>query len=103
MDDGWWMMDGGWDLNPSEQGLRLYFNHFTDLQPKNAASPTFTLFSELSITISRLRQYRKAHSPMLVTLSGMFMLVKLLHPLKAQFPMLVTPFGILMLIKLSHP
>lgn len=56
MDDGWWMMaySGRRELNPSEQGLRLYFNHFTDLQPSNANSPTFTLFSELSITISRL-------------------------------------------------
>ena len=31
---------------------------------------------------------------MLVTLSGMFMLVKLLHPEKAHSPMLVTPSGI---------
>ena len=38
----------------TEQVLRLYFNHFTDLQFSKAFHPTFTFFSELSITISRL-------------------------------------------------
>ena len=33
MDDGRWMVDGGWELNPSEEVLRLYFRNFTDLQP----------------------------------------------------------------------
>ncbi len=56
VDDGWWMMaySGRRELNPSEQVLRLYFNHFTDLQFSKAFHTTFTLFSELSITISRL-------------------------------------------------
>ena len=40
---------------------------------------------------------------MLVTLFGIFMLVKLLHPQKASSPMLVTPSGIFMLVKLLHP
>lgn len=48
--------------------LRLYFNHFTDLQPSNANSKTFTLSLELSITISRLLQLEKAAYPILVTL-----------------------------------
>ena len=39
---------------------------------------------------------------MLVTLFGIFMLVKLLHPSKAHFPMLVTLSGMFMLVKLSQ-
>ena len=39
-------------------------------------------------------QLRKAKSPMVVTLSGIVMLVKLLHPLKAHPGITVTPFGI---------
>ncbi|MBO7442715.1 MAG: hypothetical protein J6T83_06520 [Paludibacteraceae bacterium] len=47
IDGGWWMMaySGRRELNPSEQVLRLYFNHFTDLQFSKAFHPTFTLFS----------------------------------------------------------
>ena len=39
---------------------------------------------------------------MLVTPSGIVMLVKLLHPLKASDPMLVTPSGIVMLVRFLH-
>ena len=37
---------------------------------------------------------------MLVTPSGIVMLVRLLQPMNAQFPMLVTPFGMVMLVRL---
>ena len=37
---------------------------------------------------------------MLVTLSGIVMLVRLVQPKKAAFPMLVTPFPIVMLVRL---
>lgn len=49
MDDGRWMVDGGWELNPSEEVLRLYFRNFTDLQPSNASFPISTFSFELSI------------------------------------------------------
>ena len=40
---------------------------------------------------------------MLVTLSGITMLVKLKHPLNASVPMFVTLSDITMLVKLLHP
>ena len=41
----------------------------------------------------------KAKSPMLVTLSGMVMLVRPVQPSKAVAPMLVTLLGIVMLVR----
>ena len=40
---------------------------------------------------------------MLVTLSGIVMLVRPLHPLKAELPMLVTLSGIVMLVRPVQP
>ena len=40
---------------------------------------------------------------MLVTLFGIVILVKLLHPLKAYFPRKVTLLGMVMLVRLLHP
>ena len=40
---------------------------------------------------------------MLVTLSGIVMLIRLVQPSKAQFPMLVTLSGIVMLVRLVQP
>ena len=40
---------------------------------------------------------------MLVTLSGIAMLVSLVQPLKVQLPMLVTLFGIVMLVSPVQP
>ena len=45
------------------------------------------------VTLDRLLQYPNANVPMLVTLSGIVILVKFI-PANAQFPMLVTLFGI---------
>ena len=39
--------------------------------------------------------WKKALSPMLVTLLGIVTLVKLVHLLTAEFPMLVTVFGMM--------
>ncbi len=44
-----------------------------------------------------------AEAPILVTLSGNVMLIRLLHPENAEEPMLVTPSGIVMLVRLPHP
>ena len=52
--------------------------------------------------IARL-QAEKAFLPMLVTPSGMVMLVRLLQPEKAYSPMLVTLLGIVMLVRLLQP
>ena len=40
---------------------------------------------------------------MLVTPSGIFMLVRLEQPLNVQSPILVTPSGIFMLVRLEQP
>ena len=40
---------------------------------------------------------------MLVTPSGILMLLRLLQPRKAESPMLVTLFGIVMLVRLLQP
>ena len=53
-------------------------------------------------TVARFSQYSKAYFPMEITLSGIAMLVRLLHPEKAEFPIEVTPSGIVMLVRLEH-
>ncbi len=50
----------------------------------------------------RLVQFLKALSPMLVTLSGIVMLVMLMHPSTAPSPMLLTPSGLVLLVRLVH-
>jgi hypothetical protein len=45
----------------------------------------------------------KALKPIVLTLSGMIMLVKLLQPAKANLPISVTLLGIEMLFKLVQP
>ena len=50
----WWQSVASGITEQVLRLLRLYFNHFTDLQFSKAFHPTFTFFSELSITISRL-------------------------------------------------
>ena len=48
-------------------------------------------------------QSEKALLPMLVTLLGIVMLVRLSQPKKALLPMLVTPPGIVILLRLEQP
>ena len=47
----------------------------------------------------RFIQLRKAPFPIVVTLFGIFMLVRDLHTPKADSPIVVTPFGIFMLVR----
>ena len=47
--------------------------------------------------------FSKASDPILVTESGIVMLVRLLQPLKALLPILVTESGIVMLVRLLQP
>ena len=77
-----------------------YFVNFTDLQPSKASVPTFTFFSEFSITTSRFTQPLNAPKSILETLLGIEMLVKLLQPENASSSMLGTLLGIEMLAKL---
>ena len=51
----------------------------------------------------RLKQLRKAYLPMLVTPSGMVMLVSPVQPSKAELPMFVTLVGMVMLVRLLRP
>ena len=53
-------------------------------------------------TEPRLVQALKADSPILVTESGMEMLVNPVHRAKAEAPILVTEFGMEMLVKDVH-
>ena len=54
------------------------------------------------VMLVRLLQRAKAQLPMVVTLSGIVMLVRLLQPAKAETPMLVTQSGIVMLVRLMQ-
>ena len=55
------------------------------------------------VMLVRLLQLKKVCSPMLVTPSGIVMLVRSLQSEKASSPMLVTPFGIVMLVSPVQP
>ena len=68
-------------------------------QPLNAFSPMLVTLSGI-VMLVKLLQLANAYAPMLVTLSGIVMLVKLLQPLKVELPILVTLSGIVMLVKL---
>ena len=61
----------------------------------------FTITSELFSCRLFVNQGvpENADSPMLVTLLGMVMLVKLVHSENAAFPILLTPSGISILVK----
>ena len=54
-----------------------------------------------NVTLVKL-QPLNAHLPILVTLSGMVILVKLPQPKNASSPILVTLSGIVILVKLPH-
>lgn len=54
----------------------------------------------LKAILVRPLQPKKAELPMLVTLSGIVILVSLAQCMNAALPMLVTPSGIVMLVKL---
>jgi hypothetical protein len=54
------------------------------------------------LILVRLEQSMNACSSMLVTLLGMRIEGRLLHPPNAEKPMLLTPSGIVTLVKLPH-
>lgn len=54
------------------------------------------------VMLLRVSHLPKAYSPILVTLFGMIMLVRKRQIEKAPSPILVTPFGILMLVRESQ-
>ena len=59
--------------------------------------------SPRNATAVRLALPTKVESPMLVTLSGIVMFVRLVQSEKALPPMLVTLSGIVILVRLVHP
>ena len=52
------------------------------------------------VMVVRALQSRKAYPPIVVTLVGRVMEVRLLHPLKVNHSMLVNPSGIVMAVRL---
>ena len=95
-----------YSLFPSSEqvaALASVFFNVCDAETKSAWSPKLLLFKEdlqLREMVFKFLQLSNADSPMLVTLSGIVMMVKLLQSLNVLFPMLVTLFGIVMLVKL---
>ena len=64
---------------------------------------SFPRYNALSNSLyTRLVQYLNASSPILVTLSGIVMLVRLSQPKNASLPILVTLSGIVMLVRLEQ-
>ena len=68
--------------------------------PKAPLSIVVTLFGIFMLV--RDSQSEKAPSPILVTLFGILMLVSESQPTKALFPMFVTPYGILIQMREIH-
>ena len=58
------------------------------------------IVGQLMVTSFRLVQPKKACASILVTLVGIFILVRLLQPKKALYPMLVTLFDISIFVRL---
>ena len=70
-------------------------------QPSNAEEPILVTLSGI-VMLVRLEQYRNAEEPMLVTLSGIVMLVRLEQFSNAEEPILVILSGIVMLVILEQ-
>ena len=69
------------------------------VQSPNAPSPMLVTLSGI-VMLLRLLQSKNAQAPILVMLSGIIILLSLLQPLNAPSPMLVTLSGIVMLSRL---
>ena len=67
--------------------------------PENAYPPIVVTLLGI-FTLVRLLQPQKALFPIVVTLLGIFTLVRLLQPWNAQYPIVVTLLGIFMLVRL---
>ena len=72
------------------------------LQEPNAELPILVTLLGMVILV-KLVQLENAAEPIDVTLSGIMILVKLVQPENALPPILVTPFGIMMLVNLEQP
>ena len=70
------------------------------LQLRKASSPMLVTLSGIVMVVSAL-QYQKANNPILVTLSGIVMLVRLLQPKKALSPMLVALWALVLANRLK--
>lgn len=68
------------------------------MHPRKLSLPTF--LTVLGIVKEEKLQPSNALSPILMTESGMTMLVRLLHSRNARLPILVTEFGIVTLVRL---
>ena len=76
------------------------------MQPSKIGSdeePALVHAVAFQLTVVNLEQLEKAEEPMLVTLSGIVMLVIPLQPEKAYSPMLVTLSGSVMLVSPLQP
>ena len=66
-----------------------------EVSPEQSINAPFPiLVTLLGMVIEVSPDSSNAHSPIVITPSGMFMLVKLVHWVKADVPMLVTLLGI---------
>jgi hypothetical protein len=76
-------------------------NDFSPLQPENAPPPMLVTLSGIVMLVRPL-QPLNAKCPMLVTLSGIVTLVSPSQPLNAESPMLVTLPGIITSLRLKQ-
>ena len=72
------------------------------LQRENAPEPMVVTLLGM-VMLVRLEQPSNAPEPMVVTLLGMVTLVRLEQPLNAPEPMVVTLLGMVMLVRPVHP
>ena len=71
------------------------------VQPENAFSPMLVTLEGIVISL-RLLQFRKDSSPILVTPSGIFTSARFVQPLNAPLLMTVTLEGIVISLRLLH-
>ena len=72
------------------------------MQHVKACSPIVVTLFGIFMLVRELHE-EKSHFPIVVTLFGIFMLVRDLQPKKAQSPIVVTLFGIFMLVRDLQP
>ena len=83
----------------SEFSMRLFLSYFVPLK----AHPPILVTLAGIVMFVRLVQFSNAQPPMLVTLSGIVMLLRLTQPLNVDSPILVTLSGSVMLSRLVQP
>ena len=80
-----------------KEDLQLREIVFKRLQSLNTFPPMLVTLSGIEMLV-KIRHSSNAESPILMTLSGIVMLVNSLQPENAKFPILMTPSGIVMLV-----